>query len=329
MPNHRPGLLRAAESAAGPLDSRGLPGAEEFRARRSRARRRELSRIAQASLYLAPSLILFLAFVFIPLYRSFWLSARLTDPLGRPAAFVGIELYQRLFSTPGFLNSMERSFLLVLYTVPGTLVVSMCLALLGNLRLRRISLYRMIFSCTIAVSAATTALIFRYLFHPSLGWINYILILGHIPPVPWLTGYDTALPSIAITAIWLAVGLNTVILLAGMQGISDELYESAMIDGASGWAQFRSITLPLLSPTIFFLLVIDTLAAFQTFTQIQILTSGGPVDATNVLVYSIYRTFYFDGQYGYAAAQSIVLFVIMLILTILQFGVLERRVFYE
>ncbi len=330
MPNDRPGALQAAESSAGPLDSRRLPGAtEEYGARRSKARRRELSKIAQASLYLAPSLLLFLAFVFIPLYRSFWLSSRLTDPLGRPAAFVGIELYQRLLNTPDFVNSLGRSVLLVLYTVPGTLIVSMGLALLGNLRLRRISLYRMIFSCTIAVSAATAALIFRYLFHPSLGWLNYILIMAHIPPVPWLTNFDTALPSIAIVSIWLAVGLNTVILLAGMQGISDELYESSMIDGANGWAKFRSITIPLLSPTIFFLLVIDTLAAFQTFTQVQILTRGGPIGATNVLVYSIYRTFYFDGQYGYAAAQSIVLFIIMLILTIFQFGVLERRVFYE
>ncbi|HEX9116700.1 MAG TPA: sugar ABC transporter permease, partial [Anaerolineae bacterium] len=290
---------------------------------------RELAKIGQAALFLLPSLALFAAFVFIPLVRSFWLSSRLTDPLGRPAAFVGLELYQRLFKAPDFIYSMERSFLLVLYTVPVTLLAALGLALLGNLRLRRIDLYRMFFSCTIAVSAATAALIFRFMFHPSIGSVNYILILLHIPPVPWLTSPLSALPAIALTGVWLSLGLNTVILLAGMQGIPEELYESAMIDGANSRAKFRFITLPLLSPTIFFLLVIDVLAAFQTFTQIQIMTQGGPVNATNVIVYSIYRQFYFNGQYGLAAAQSIVLFVIMLLLTVLQFGVLERRVFYE
>jgi sn-glycerol 3-phosphate transport system permease protein len=291
--------------------------------------RRELYKIGQALLFLSPSLILFAVFVFIPLVRSFWLSTRLTDPLGRPAAFVGLELYQRLFASPDFINSMERSFLLVLYTVPALLVLSMCLALLGNLRLRRIDVFRMIFACTIAVSAATASLIFRYLFHPSIGTLNYLLILVHIPPVPWLINANSALPAIAITSVWLALGLNTIILLAGMQGIPEELYESAMIDGANSRAKFRHITLPLLSPTIFFLLVIDVLAAFQIFTQIQIMTSGGPMNATNVIVYSIYRAFYFNGQYGYAAAQSIVLFFIMLVLTFIQFGVIERRVFYE
>ena len=119
------------------------------------------------------------------------------------------------------------------------------------------------------------------------------------------------------------------ILLAGMQGISDELYESAMIDGATSWAKFRHITLPLLSPTLFFLLIVDSLAAFQVFTQIHVMTSGGPMDSTNVLVYSIYREFYFNGKYGFAAAQSIMLFLIILALTIVQFGVVEPRVHYD
>jgi len=137
------------------------------------------------------------------------------------------------------------------------------------------------------------------------------------------------LPAVALTTVWLQVGLNTVILLAGMQGIAEELYESAMIDGATAWSKFRHITLPLLSPTLFFLLIVDVLAAFQTFTQIHVMTSGGPLDSTNVLVFSIYREFYFNGKYGFAAAQSIMLFIIILILTTIQFGVVEKRVHYE
>jgi multiple sugar transport system permease protein/sn-glycerol 3-phosphate transport system permease protein len=200
---------------------------------------------------------------------------------------------------------------------------------LGNLRLKRVGIFRMFFSMTIAISAATASLIFMYLFHPAFGWINYILSLVGIPGVPWLISDKTALIAVAITTVWLQLGLNTVILLAGMQGISDELYESAMIDGATAWSKFRHITIPLLSPTFFFLFIVDTLAAFQTFTQVSVMTSGGPMDSTNVLVYSIYREFYFNGKYGFAAAQSIMLFIIILILTIFQFGVVERKVYYE
>jgi sn-glycerol 3-phosphate transport system permease protein len=295
----------------------------------SRAQRREAKKFLLALAYLSPSLLLFLIFVFIPLVRSFLLSMQRTDPIGRAVGFVGLMQYERLLSNPQFLNSLQRTLMFVIYTVPATMIVALCLAVLGNLRLRRISIFRMIFSLTIAVSAATASLIFLYLFHPALGWLNYLLSLVGVPPVPWLTDVRTALPAVAIVTVWLQLGLNTVILLAGMQGIPEELYESAMIDGASGWNKFLSITLPLLSPTIFFLLVVDLLAAFQTFTQFHVLTKGGPINSTNVIVFSIYREFYFNGQYAYAAAQSIVLFFIMLIVTIVQFGVIERRVVYE
>jgi multiple sugar transport system permease protein/sn-glycerol 3-phosphate transport system permease protein len=291
--------------------------------------RREIKKFLEALLYLSPALIIFAAFVFIPLARSIKLSTFLTDPIGRPVRFVGLLQYQRLFETPVFLNSLKRSIQFVLYTVPITLVVSMILALLGNLRLKRIDVFRMIFSVTIAVSAATASLIFLYLYHPALGMLNYLLSLVGLPAVPWLISDKTALLSVSLTTVWLQLGLNTVILLAGMQGIPEELYESAMIDGANAWHKFRSITIPMLSPTLFFLLIVDTLAAFQTFTQIHVMTSGGPLDSTNVLVFSIYREFYFNGKYGTAAAQSIMLFIIILMLTIVQFGVVEKRVHYE
>jgi multiple sugar transport system permease protein/sn-glycerol 3-phosphate transport system permease protein len=279
-------------------------------------------------LYLTPSLVIFLAFVFIPLLRSFELSTYITDPIGRPAKFVALLNYQRLFETPVFMNSLSRSVQFVLYTVPTTIFISLCLALLGNLRLKRISIFRMLFSTTIAVSGATASLMFLYLYHPTVG-INYYLDLLNIPEIPWLISEKTALFSVALTTVWLQVGLNTVILLAAMQTIPEELYESAMIDGANSWNNLLYITLPMLSSTFFFLLVVDMLAAFQTFTPIHIMTSGGPLDSTNLLVYSIYREFYFNGKYGFAAAQSIMLFFIMLALTVFQFTVVEKKVFYE
>jgi multiple sugar transport system permease protein/sn-glycerol 3-phosphate transport system permease protein len=316
-----------------PMSTTSAPGisalSERGLFRLSSSQHREIRTFLEALLYLSPALIIFTIFVFIPLLRSIRLSLYLTNPIGVPTVFAGLKNYQRLLESPAFLISLQRSVLFVLYTVPTTLMVSIILASLGNLRLKRIDLFRMIFSCTIAVSGATAALIFKYLYHPALGQLNYILSLFGIEPVPWLISDQTALFAVALTTMWLWLGLNTVILLAGMQGISEELYESAMIDGANAWTKFRRITIPLLSPTLFFLLIVDVLAAFQTFTQISVMTSGGPMDSTNVIVYSIYREFYFNGKYGFAAAQSIILFLIILGLTIIQFGVVERKVHYE
>jgi len=302
-----------------PARQRGLSGQQK----------RQVRTFFLALGYLAPSLIIFLVFIFIPLVRTFWLSSYITDPIGRPAMFVGLMQYKKLFATPVFMNSLLRSLMFVLYTVPTTLLLALVLAALANLRLRFISIFRIIFSLSIAVSGATASLMFMYLYHPSIGSINYLLEMIGITPIPWLVSESSALPAVSMVSVWLQLGLNTVILLAAMQSIPDELYESAMIDGANGWSRFVHITLPFLSSTFFFLLIVDMLAAFQTFTPIHIMTSGGPLDSTNLLVYSIYREFYFNGQYGFAAAQSIMLFLIMLGLTIFQFTVVERKVFYE
>jgi sn-glycerol 3-phosphate transport system permease protein len=290
---------------------------------------RELRKFGTAMIFLAPSLFLFAVFVFIPLLRTISLSTYLTNPIGVPVVYRDIQIYQSILSSPAFLNSLSRSLLFVAYTVPTSIFLALCLALLGNLRLRFISLFRIFFSSTIAVSGATASLIFLYMFHPTVGTLNYFLGLLGIPAINWLVSEQSALPSLALTTVWLQLGLNTVILLAAMQSIPEELYESAMIDGANSWKKFRHITLPFLSSTFFFLLVVDVLAAFQTFTPVHVMTQGGPMDSTNLLVYSIFREFYVNGRYGYAAAQSIVLFVIMLGLTLFQFTVLERKVYYE
>ncbi|MFU8826242.1 MAG: carbohydrate ABC transporter permease [Brevefilum sp.] len=290
--------------------------------------KRAIKNFLEAMLYLSPALILFMAFVFIPLLRSVEISLYITDPIGRLVKFIGLTNYQRLFETPNFVNSLKRTLLFILYTVPTTILISLGLAVLGDLRLKGIAFFRMVFSITIAISGATASLMFLYIYHPTVG-INYLLSLVGIANVPWLVSPDTALLSVSLTTVWLQIGLNTVIILAAMQTIPEELYESAMIDGANGWNRFVHITLPMLTSTFFFLLVVDILAAFQTFTPIHIMTSGGPLQSTNLLVYSIYREFYFNGKFGFAAAQSILLFIIMLVLTILQFVFVERKVYYE
>jgi sn-glycerol 3-phosphate transport system permease protein len=290
---------------------------------------REIRNFVLALGFLTPSLIIFVAFVFVPLVRSVELSFHFTNPLGQMRGDMTLEHYQTLFAKPDFLNSVRVSVVFALNTVVFTIIGSLCLALLGNIRLKGITVFRTMFSSTIAVSGATASLIFLFLYNPSIGVFNYLLDLAHLPRVMWVTSDKTALFSVSLVSVWLQLGLNTVIMLAGMQGIPDDYYEAALIDGAGFWQSFRHVTLPLLSPTIFFLIVVDTLAAFQTFTQFNVLTRGGPANATNTIVYSLYREFYFNGNYGYASAQAMILMLIMLIFTILQFGVLERRVHYQ
>jgi len=291
--------------------------------------RRDLRDWLRAFPYLAPSLILFTIFVFIPLIRSIILSLYGTNPIGQMTNFVGLKYYERLFNSEVYRNSVLVTLKFVLYTVPGVMVVGLVLSTLANLRIRGITVYRIAFALTISISGATAALLFMFLYHPLLGTFNYLLSLVGLSPVPWLTDTRWALVAVAIPRIWLQSGFATVLLLAGMQGISEEYYEAAKIDGAGFWHSWRHITVPLLTPSLFFLLVVTSLNAFQTFTEVNVLTKGGPVDSTQVVVHEIYRSFYFNGQYGYASAQALVLFVIILALTMVQFGVLEKRVNYE
>lgn len=279
--------------------------------------------------FLAPSLIIFTIFVFIPLVRSVILSMYGTNPIGQMTNFVGLKYYERLLTSKAFLNSLVVTLKFVLYTVPAVLVAGTFLSTLANVRLKGASVFRILFSLTISISGATAALLFMFLYHPILGIFNYLLSLVGIAPIPWLIDTSWALLAVAIPRIWLGTGFASVLLLAGMQGISEEYYEAAKIDGAGFWQSWRHITLPLVTPSLFFLLVVTTLGAFQTFTEVNVLTGGGPVNSTDVIVQEIFRSFYFNGQYGLASAQALVLFVIILGLTIIQFGVLEKRVNYE
>lgn len=295
----------------------------------SSARVRALKDFLAAMLFLSPSLLIFILFVFVPLLKTIQLSLFLTNPLGEMRAFVGLENYQRIFEEKDLYNSLRVSLTFAVYVVPATLLLALFLAILSNVRLRLISFFRIVFSSTIAVSGATASLIFLFIFNPINGVLNYLLDLGGLPRVQWLVNESSALISVSAVTVWLQLGFCTIILLAALQGISQELYESATIDGAGFWASLRHITFPMISPTLFFLIVVQSLNALQTFTQIDILTRGGPVESTNVIVYLIYRAFYINNQYGIAGALSVILFLMMFVLTLVQFGVLERRVFYS
>lgn len=282
-----------------------------------------------AILYLLPSIILFSVFVFYPMFRTIYLSFFLTDQAGDAALFVGLENYAYLLESSAFRNSMKATGLFVLYTVPIGIILALFFALLANEKLRGIGFFRTIYSSTMGISVAASSVIWLFMFNPSIGMFNRLLSLMDLPQIQWLLDPQWALLSVSISTIWMNVGFSFLILLGGLQNIDEHLYESSRIDGAGYGYRLRRITLPLLSPTLFFIITISLINAFQSFGQIDILTQGGPSASTNLIVYSIYREAFINYQFGTASAQAVILFIIILVVTILQFKLGERRVHYQ
>ena len=291
--------------------------------------RREARSFATGLAYLAPSLVLFAAFVFIPLAQSVYLSFFNTRATGVITTFAGFDHYLELLTSPAFRTGLLATTLFAVYTVPIGIALGLVLAVLLNQRLRGINIFRTMMSSTIAISAAVGALIWLLLLNPSLGLLNYILSLVGVRGPEWLIQPAFAIIAVSITTIWLTLGTNIIVLLAGLQGVPEEIYEAARLDGARGFGMFTRITMPMVSPSLFFLLVVDTIAVLQAFTQIHLLTRGGPVDATRVLVYSIYQDAFQNFQFGYASAQAVILLLLVMALTLIQFRFVERRVHYQ
>ena len=291
--------------------------------------RRDTRSFATGLAYLAPSLVLFAAFVFVPLAQSIYLSFFNTRATGVITTFAGFDHYLELLTSPAFRTGLLATTLFALYTVPIGIALGLVLAVLLNQRLRGINVFRTMMSSTIAISAAVGALIWLLLLNPSLGLLNYILSLVGVRGPEWLIQPAFAIIAVSITTIWLTLGTNIIVLLAGLQGVPEEIYEAARLDGARGLGMFTRITMPMVSPSLFFLLVVDTIAVLQAFTQIHLLTRGGPVDATRVLVYSIYQDAFQNFQFGYASAQAVILLLLVMALTLIQFRFVERRVHYQ
>jgi len=279
--------------------------------------------------YLLPSLLLFSVFLFYPMIKTLYLSLFITDTQGNPLNFVGLQNFLYLFTDPNFLQSMKATFLFVLYTVPIGLVIALFLALIANEKLKGIGFFRTMFSSTMGMSVAASSVIWMFMYNPTIGVINKVLNLVGIHDVQWLLDPKYALVAVSISTIWMNIGFTFLILLGGLQNIDEKLYENARIAGVSYWYQLRKITLPMLSPTLFFIITFSFINAFQTFGQIDILTKGGPTDSTNVIVYSIYKDAFVNYNVGSASAQATILFFCILLVTALQFKLGERKVHYQ
>ena len=285
--------------------------------------------LGRAMLYIGPSLIIFAIFVFYPLIKSVRLSMHETNIIGVEKFYVGLSQYVEIFTTGNFGQNLWLTLLFTLYTVIPGIVIGMFFAYIANWRLKGIGIFRTIFASPLVIAVASASMIWMLLFNPSAGVLTFFLSKLGLSQVNWLSDPKWALFSVCVVSVWRSLGFNTIVLLSGLQAIPEQLYESARIDGAGPFRQFKDITLPMMSPTLFFVFIVTVINALQTFGEINILTQGGPAGATNVIVYSIYREAFFNFHFSFASAQAIVLFFIILVLTVLEFVILEKKVFYK
>jgi ABC-type sugar transport system permease subunit len=277
---------------------------------------------------LAPSAIVLGIFVVYPFVRTIWLGFYQTDPFGGNRRFVGGAQYVDTVTSSEFGNSLWVTVTFTLLTVPTGLILGLLLAVLAHQRLRGIVIYRTIFSSTVATSVAVASLMFLAILSPSVGVINQVIRWLGGQPIYFLQSTTWALVALAAVTVWQNLGIIFIVTSAGLQSLPEDLYESARLDGAGPIRRFFSITIPLLSPTLLFGFVVLTITSFQTFGQVDLLTQGGPLRSTNLIVYSIFDTAFRSFDQGRAAAQAVVLFVILALLSYIQFQAAKKRVFY-
>lgn len=274
--------------------------------------------------YLIPSLLVFGVFLFYPFFKTVYLSLYKTNKMGQAKLFVGLGNYKELLSSPSFLNSLKVTLIFVLIVVVGSMFLGLVAAVLCNKAFPGIRFFSTAYALPMAIASSSAAMIFQIMLHPSVWIVNKLLGLN----INWLNDPKTALYCVAILTAWLNSGINFLYFSAGLGNIDDTIYERASVDGASGIQQFFSLTLPGLSPIMFYTLVVNIIQAFQSFGQIKILTEGGPNESTNVIVYSIYRDAFFNYRFGSAAAQSVILFIIIMLITLVMFRMEKKGVTY-
>jgi ABC-type sugar transport system permease subunit len=286
--------------------------------------------LGYALLYSMPAIIIFIAFTYLPFFHAIELSLYRTNPQGETVSWFGLGHFARVLALDGtgrteFLESIGNSLIFTLMVVPAGLVISVGLGVLAAVKIRGIAFFRTIFTSSIAISLASAGTIWALIYNPATRATAWLVELLQLKSASLLEADSTAFLAVAIMTIWSGIGFNFIITLAGLQAIPQDIYESAQIDGANGWKSFRFVTLPLLSPTLLFLIVVNTIGSLQSFTQFHILIPG---KRPNVFTYETYLMFWYDNNYGRASAMSLILFVILLALTLVQYRFLNRRVNY-
>jgi sn-glycerol 3-phosphate transport system permease protein len=279
-------------------------------------------------LLLAPQLAITVIFFFLPAGQAMWQSFRLEDPFGLSSQFVGLDNFAELFSNSDYIDSFKVTALFsVLVAVLG-LSISLLLAVMADRVVKAASVYKTLLIWPYAVATAVAGVLWLFLFSPSVGILAVFLLEAGIAWNPRLDG-DDAMILVVLASVWKQISYNFLFFLAGLQSIPRSLIEAAAIDGASPARRFWTIVFPLLSPTTFFLLVINVIYAFfDTFAIIDIMTQGGPGTSTSILVYKVYNAGFKGLDIGSSAAQSVILMMIVVLLTVVQFRYIDRKVNY-
>ncbi len=279
-------------------------------------------------LFVAPQLLGSMVFVFVPLALVFWYSLHEWNVLADTFEFVGTENYQALADDPKLTGVLAATGLFSVGLVALNLTLALLLAVLLNQRLRGTIFFRTVFFSPVVVSLVAWTIVWGFLLQDN-GGVNGLLGTLGIEGPNWLRGETTAMVSVVVVQVVKNVGLNMVLFLAALQGVPNNLYEAARVDGATRWRQFRSITVPLISPTILLTMIITVVGSLQIFAQIAVLTQGGPGTSTTVLVYYLYQQAFQFHHFGYGATLSVLLFAIVLVLTVVQWQLRKKWVFHE
>lgn len=278
--------------------------------------------------FLLPNLIGFILFTLIPVLAALVLSFLKWDS-SNPAKFVGFDNFTQMFKDSGFTISFVNTIYFMGASVPLTVLASLVLAIILNKGIKGRSALRAIHFFPEIASMIAVVAVWQFLYNPDMGPINATLrALGIGEPPRWTSSVVWAMPAVIILKVWKSAGYYMVIFLAGLQGIPNHLYEAATIDGANAWQKFKSVTLPMLSPTMFFVLIINIIQSFKVFDPIYMMTDGGPGRATSVLVYYIYTQGFINMNFGYASAMALLLLILILLVTVIQFQSQKKWVNY-
>lgn len=276
-----------------------------------------------------PALFFLVVFTYYPLVNTFYLSFTRWDFIKPFKEFVALDNYQWIFNNDLFYKVLSNTVWYTVLDVILTLSLGLLLALLFNHVSRMFNALRLIVFMPHYISMVIAAMIFIWIFNSQYGILNQTLALFGIDPLHWLTNPSTALFAVVVVSVWKGVGYAMIIFLAGMRGISKSYYEAAEIDGANFWQRLRYITLPLLSPITLFLLITSIIGSMQVFQSVDVMTGGGPLNATNVLVYWIYNMAFSEFRAGRASAAVMILFVILISLTAILMRISRKKVHYE
>ena len=280
-------------------------------------------------IYLLPSMLIFILFTIYPFVRTVITSFFATSTTGGLTQFVGLENYISLFTNANYLSSLGTTVLYTVLTVPLTVIISLLLAVLSAEDRPGMGVFRTIFSSTMGISVAAGSVFWNLLFHPTAGLLNQVVQWFGGQPVGWLTDTHVAIFSISAVSIWMNIGFSYLVLMGGLKNIDDSHYESVEIVGGGFFYRRRKVTSPRISPSLFFVFTISLINAFQSFGLIDMLTSGGPNNTTNLMVYKLYQDAFVNFRFGSASAQGVILFVVIFLISQLQTKLTERLVTYQ